>query len=98
MKLLEILLVIVRSYSDNIEKDFYLKEISRLLEIKESLVYDAFNKVRFKSIKKEITSQQDKIFERQKAISSTDLVISYCLFNEKNINFVKEKILFPNSI
>jgi hypothetical protein len=25
-------------------------------------------------------------------------VISYCLFNEKNINFVKEKILFPNSI
>jgi hypothetical protein len=93
-----VLLDIVKSYSDNIEKDFYLKEISRLLEIKESLVYDAFNKIRFKSTKKEITSQQDKISERQKAISSTDLVISYCLFDEKNINFVKEKILFPNLI
>jgi predicted DNA-binding protein YlxM (UPF0122 family) len=39
----------VKSYSDNIEKDFYLKEISKLLNIKENLVYDSFNKIRFKS-------------------------------------------------
>ncbi|MDR1945238.1 MAG: hypothetical protein LBQ59_04150 [Candidatus Peribacteria bacterium] len=48
-KLLEVLLDMVKSYSDNIEKDFYLKEISKLLNIKENLVYDSFNKIRFKS-------------------------------------------------
>jgi hypothetical protein len=108
----------VKSYSDNIEKDFYLKEISRFLEIKESLVYDAFNKIRFKSIKttsnssllkgeidqnsfffKEGQNQNSPFNKRgQRGVSSTDLVISYCLFDEKNINFIKEKILFPDLI
>jgi hypothetical protein len=32
------------------------------------------------------------------AISSSDLVIAYYLFDEKNINLIKEKILFPNLI
>jgi hypothetical protein len=77
------------------------------LDIKESLVYDSFNKIRFKNIKTslnlplssgEIDQNSSLIKGGQRGVSSTDLVISYCLFDEKNIDFVKEKILFPNSL
>jgi len=51
-KLLKELLDIVKSYSDNIEKDFYLKEISKRLDIHTKIVYDLFNRVKFTGEKK----------------------------------------------
>ncbi|MDR3150961.1 MAG: hypothetical protein LBU14_05250 [Candidatus Peribacteria bacterium] len=98
-KLLEVLLDIVKSYSDNIEKDSYLKEISRLLNIKESIIYDSFNKIRFKNAR--ISQNNENLTLNNWKVNgffSSDLVIAYCLFDDKNINFIKEKILFPNSI
>jgi predicted DNA-binding protein YlxM (UPF0122 family) len=36
----------VKSYSDNIERDFYLKEIANLLDVNTKIVYDLFNRAR----------------------------------------------------
>jgi len=50
-RLLQELLSITKNYSDNLEKDYYLKEITTRLNLRESVVYDAFNRLRL---------QQDK--------------------------------------
>ncbi|MDR1988099.1 MAG: hypothetical protein LBQ24_05135 [Candidatus Peribacteria bacterium] len=51
-KFLSILVEMVKSYSDAIEREFYLKEIAKLLNLSENLVYDSFNKIKFKQISK----------------------------------------------
>jgi len=91
-KLLIELLDIVKSYSDNVEKDFYLKEISNLLNISQSIIYDTFNKIKFKSTTKNNWNEIKKI------LTPTQLAIWYCLLNPKNIDIFREKILFPDSI
>ncbi|MDP2396292.1 MAG: hypothetical protein Q8S84_01970 [bacterium] len=68
-KLLLELLEIVKSYSDNIEKDYYLKEISKRLDINQNLIYDSFNRIKFTTN----TSKDPKI-EVSKT-SSEDMVI-----------------------
>jgi predicted DNA-binding protein YlxM (UPF0122 family) len=52
---------IIKSYSDNIEKDFYLKEISKLLDISSKIVYDSFNRVRFSTKNKEAENQISQV-------------------------------------
>ncbi|MBT3728680.1 hypothetical protein HOF65_01895 [bacterium] len=68
-KVLAELLDIVKSYSDNIEKDFYLKEISKLLDINENIIYDSFNRIRYTTN----TSKENKI--KTDKVTSEDLVI-----------------------
>ena len=89
-KLLKELLEIVKSYSDNVEKDFYLKEISNLLDINQNIIYDSFNRIKFTTN----TSKDNKI-ETEK-ITSEDLVIWYCISNEKNIDYFNKHILFKD--
>lgn len=91
-KLLIELLEIVKSYSDNVEKDFYLKEIANLLNINQNIVYDSFNKIRFKSVSKK------EVWDNKKVLTPSQLAIWYCLLDEKNIDIFKQKILFPESI
>lgn len=88
-KLLTELLDVIKSYSDNIEKDFYLKEVSSLLNINQNIVYDLFNRIKFKKVEK-----ADDWSVKQN-ISSNDLAIWYCLINEEYINIFREKVLFP---
>ena len=83
-------LELIKSYSDWIEKDFYLKELSKLLEIKESIVYDRFNKIKF-SYKK---SDEDANLKAKNNISSKEMIIAYCLIDESNLEFFKQKIIF----
>jgi len=87
-KVLAELLDIVKSYSDNIEKDFYLKEISKLLDINENIIYDSFNRIRYTTN----TSKENKI--KTDKVTSEDLVIWYCLLNDKNLVFFNKHILF----
>jgi len=92
-KLLIELLDIIKNYSDNIEKDFYLKEVANLLNINQNIIYDSFNKIRFKT-----HDSQNKSPIIKQNITSEEIVIWYCILNEKNINFFKKNILFPESI
>ncbi|MBT3727375.1 hypothetical protein HOG21_07120 [bacterium] len=68
-RLLKELLDIIKSYSDNIEKDFYLKEVAKLLDISTNIVYDAFNRIKFTS-----NTEKDKALDTQK-ITSEDMAI-----------------------
>ena len=87
-KLLVELLDIVKSYSDNIEKDYYLKEISNLLNINQNIVYDSFNKIKFTT---NTTKSIDKNIDKT---TSEEIAIWYCLLNESNIDFFNKHMLF----
>jgi len=92
-KLLSELLDIVKSYSDNIEKDYYLKEISTLLNINSNIVYDAFNKIRFTN-----HDSKNKNLEIKQTLSSSEVAIWYCIMDEKNIDYIKKNIIFEDAI
>lgn len=87
-KLLQELLEITKSYSDNVEKDYYLKEISSLLDINQNIVYDSFNRIKFTT---NTTKETKTTVEK---ITSEELAIWYCISNEKNIAFFNKHMLF----
>lgn len=90
-KLLTELFMIIKSYSDNIEKDFYLKEVAQLLDINQKVVYDLFNRTRFKNEK------QEKDIQTQ-PISSEEIAIWYILIDEKYAKIIEEKLIFQEGI
>jgi DNA primase len=96
-KVLAELIDIVKSYSDSVEKDFYLKEISKLLDINSKIVYDTFNRTRFKVNN---TDNEDTI---SNMISNEELAIGYILASvwdkniQKNIGILKENIIFTDN-
>lgn len=72
-EILKKVLNLIKSYQDNIEKDFYLKEISEKLDIKLDLIYLEYNKTRV---------SKDEWVEykiNKKNITSEDLVIWYLI-------------------
>lgn len=85
------LLEIIKSFSDNVEKEYYLKEITKKLNLRESIVYDAFNKIRIKNIR-----NMEKSENNSKNLSSEELAIWYILLDEKNANYLKENIIFES--
>ena len=90
-KLLVELLQIIKSFSDPIEKDFYLKEISSKLNITESIVYDAFNRLKLERTKK--TTQQKTI------INSEEMAIWFLLLeNQEYKEIFDENIIFKEAI
>jgi DNA primase len=91
-KLLSELLDIVKSYSDNVEKDFYLKEISTLLDINQNIVYDSFNRIKF------TTNTSKESNESKNKITSEEIAIWYCILNEKNIDFFNKHMLFKEGL
>jgi len=79
---------VVKSYSDNIEKDFYLKEISKLLDINTKIVYDLFNRTKLTSPK--ISEEGEKNIN----ISSEDIAIGYILLDSAHQEFFQENLAF----
>jgi DNA primase len=67
-KLANELLNILKSYSDIIEKDYYLKEISKKLDISLNVLYDLFSKMSQTKVKK-VTQ------ETTSRVSAVDLAI-----------------------
>ncbi len=91
-KLLLELLKIIKSFSDPIEKDFYLKEISDKLNITETLIYDAFNRLK-------TDKNREKMNNSTTSFDSQDLAIWYLLLNNEEYNkTIKENIIFKEAI
>lgn len=91
-KLLEELLVTIKSYSDTIEKDYYLKEVAKLLDINQKIVYDRFNKIRFThTIKKEA-------YKKETEFGYIELAIAHILRDETYKEKIQESILFTEKI
>lgn len=93
-KLLLELLTIVKSFSDNLEKDYYLKEITKKLDLREFVVYDAFNKIRLDNSQSNWLSKWDK----NKNFTSEELAIWHIILESDSINFLKEHIIFEEAI
>lgn len=86
-KLLVELINIIKSYSDNIEKDFYLKEISKLLDINSKIVYDVFNRTKYEVNLLKQEAPKNNIW-------SEELAISYILIDEKYSKDLKDNLVF----
>jgi len=89
--LLSLLLDMIKSYSNDVEKDYYLKEISTLLDINQKIIYDSFNKIRKKR------EQKTKILDKVH-FTSECLAIWHIIYNEDNLKLLKENIIFPEEI
>lgn len=91
-KLLIELLIIIKSFSDNLEKDYYLKEVTKKLNLRENIVYDAFNKIR---LEKDL-SKTDNI--KKDNFSSEEIAIWHILIEPECTNFLKENIIFKEAL
>jgi hypothetical protein len=69
-EILRKILNLIKSYEDNIEKDYYLKEVSGKLDIKIDVVYLEYNKTRINK-----NDSEAPIYKNEKTITSEDLVI-----------------------
>ncbi|MDD5769878.1 MAG: DNA primase [Candidatus Gracilibacteria bacterium] len=91
-ELLKKLLDIVKNYQDSIEKDFYLKEISKKLDIKIDIVYLEYNKTK-------LAKREDEFSVKiLKKLTSEDLVIGYLIKYQDKFDFIKQNIKFKNYI
>ncbi len=91
-KFLAEILWVLKSYTSIVEKDFYLKEIARKLNLREDSVYDLFNKTRLKKefgIKGTVKKQE---------YTSEDYAIWYILADTENLNYLQEHIIFAEYI
>ena len=91
-EMLKKLLDIVKNYQDNIEKDYYLKEISQKLDIKLDIVYLEYNKTKL--------AKRDDEFNLKtwNKLTSEDLIIWYTIKYPEKINFISENIKFKKYI
>ncbi len=83
--LLNKLILIVKSFNDNVEKDYYLKEISKKLDIKLEIVYNEYNKTKIE--KNNLISLKPKY-----TITSEDLLISQIIKYYDKIDFIKKEL------
>lgn len=88
--ILQKLLSLVKNYQDNIEKDYYLKEISQKLDIKLDIVYLEYNKTKL--------DKRENISISKSSITSQDLMIWYCIKYPEKIDFIKENLKLINYI
>jgi DNA primase len=91
-KLLAELIGIVKSYSDNIERDYYLKEIANLLDLNTKIIYDLFNRTRISN------KSNDNDQAKRVNVSSEDTAIGYIINKPEYLDILKKEIIFPEAI
>lgn len=91
-KFLSEILGVVKSYSDDIEKDSYLKEISRLLDIPTHIIYDELKKHK---IKKEIPENTEA---KTIHFSQEDMILGYIYSDHSFTSNFKDGILFWDAL
>ncbi len=87
---LKTILEVLKSYSDNIEKDFYIKEISNLLDIPTKLIYDELNKIPNK--------KEDLWWEVSLQITSQDFAISYIIIDKNHRDQIGRELIFLDDL
>lgn len=87
-KFLGEILGIIKSYSDEIEKDSYIKEVAKLLNISINIIYDEYKKTK-------IPRNEPTENKETKTIKIEDFLLAYIHEKPELIDFFKEQILFP---
>lgn len=90
-KFLALLLDTLKSYSDNVERDFYLKEIARELDIDKDLVYLEFSKLRTKRWEIQVPLTK-------KEYSASEFAIGYMLVNDHYREVLQKWLIFPDDL
>jgi DNA primase len=86
-KFLLLLLEALKYYSDNVERDFYLKEISRELDIERDMVYLEFSKIR---MKREVREQVNI----EKEYTASEFAIGHILVDPKYRLKIQQGLIF----
>ncbi len=94
--LLTEILDMVSHYSDSIEREFYLKEVSLKLDIKENIVYDKFNKIERSFNRKRDVQEFDN--HSKWNFSLEEIAIWYIINDNTNSNYIKENIVFKEDL
>ncbi len=94
-KLLWELLEVLKSYSDPVEVDFYLKEISRKLDIKDYIIYDHFTRISRQKVKFWV---EKKIENKKQNFTLEEIAIWYILLDNDHKSFIEKNIIFNNNI
>jgi len=94
-KLLLELLEVLKSYSDKIEVDFYLKEISNKLDIKEYIIYDHFNRINRQKVKFWI---KEELKNKIQKFSIEEIAIWYILSNDNNKKIFYDNVIFRDQL
>lgn len=84
--LLKELLDILRNYDDIIEKDFYLKEMSKKLDIDINILYEAFNRTRMK--------RQPVSSDKKKSLTASDIAMGMIFHDDKYIDVFNKSLVF----
>lgn len=92
-KLLNVLLDMIKSFSDNIEKDIYLKEVASKLGLNQNIVYDKFNRMRFERVKKD----EEKTVEKN-IYSSQEMAIGYIINDKNNTLKITQGLIFKQGL
>jgi len=87
-KFLSEILDVVRNYSDEVEKDSYLKEIATLLNIPVRIVYEELRKSRWKKL-----SPQSG--QKSQNLSEEEIAIWYIFSDNSFWEYFRENIIFP---
>lgn len=90
-KFLTLLLDALKSYSDNVERDFYLKEISKELDISRDMVYLEFSKMRNKKAESFLPVSK-------KEYTAAEFAIGYVLVDTHYAELFLEELVFPQDI
>ncbi len=92
-KLLATLLDMIKSFSDTVEQDIYLKEVASKLGLNQNIIYDKFNRMRFERAKKDEDNSDSKV-----AYSSQEMAIGY-IINDKNNTFkITDGLIFKTGL
>jgi len=92
-KFLTEILQTLKSYNSIVEKDFYLKEIAKKLDLREDTVYEAFNRTRLKREDNFVENNVKKV-----EYNSEDYAIWYIINDESVLVELREKIIFRDFI
>ena len=92
-KFLTEILQTLKSYNSIVEKDFYLKEIAKKLDLREDTVCEAFNRTRLKRDSSFVEENIKKV-----EYNSEDYAIWYIINNESVLAELREKIIFRDFI
>ena len=90
-KLLATLLDMIKSFSDSVEQDIYLKEVASKLGLNQAIIYDKFNRMRFERVKKDDDNSSAKV-----AYSSQEMAIGYIINDTKNTFAITEWLIFKS--
>lgn len=91
-KFLEEILSTIKSYSDSVEQDMYLKELSHVSDTPVWIIYEMFRKTKLAKAPKnygEVPEQTEHI-----PTSSEDIAIAYIFENPENISRLQKWIIF----